>query len=155
MNNILKILFIFIFFTSCSFNKNSKFWSNEKIAEEIKNNSEKIIQKEKSLDLEFNPNLKISLYSKTIKNSFINNYDNNNGRISFFGNIQNKSKFKFSKIERFFEYNPEINFERQNIIFFDNNGSILKFDENSKLIWKKKLLFKIRKKTKSNFVFCK
>ena len=29
-----------------------------------------------------------------------------------------------SKIERFFEYNPEINFERRNIIFFDNNGSI-------------------------------
>ena len=146
MNNILKILFIFIFFTSCSFNKNSKFWSNEKIAEEINDNSEKIIQKQKSLDLEFNPNLKISLYSKTIKNSFINNYDNNNGRISFFGNIENKSKFKFSKIERFFEYNPEINFERQNIIFFDNNGSILKFDENSKLIWKKNYYSKLEKK---------
>ena len=146
MNNILKILFIFIFFTSCSFNKNSKFWSNEKIAEEINDNSEKIIQKQKSLDLEFNPNLKISLYSKTIKNSFINNYDNNNGRINFFGNIQNKSKFKFSKIERFFEYNPEINFERQNIIFFDNNGSILKFDENSKLIWKKNYYSKLEKK---------
>ena len=146
MNNILKILFIFIFFTSCSFNKNSKFWSNEKIAEEKNDNSEKITQKKKSLDLEFNPNLKISLYSKTIKNSFINNYDNNNGRISFFGNIKNKSKFKFSKIERFFEYNPEINFERQNIIFFDNNGSILKFDENSKLIWKKNYYSKLEKK---------
>ena len=50
MNNILKILFIFIFFTSCSFNKNSKFWSNEKIAEEINDNSEKIIQKQNQID---------------------------------------------------------------------------------------------------------
>jgi outer membrane protein assembly factor BamB len=146
VNNILKILFIFIFFTSCSFNKNSKFWSNEKIAEEINDNSEKIIQKQKSLDLEFNPNLKISLYSKTIKNSFINNYDNNNGRVDFPGTLENKSKFRYSKIDRFFEYNPEINFEGKNIIFFDNKGSILKFDENSKLIWKKNYYSKSEKK---------
>ena len=146
MNKILKILLIFIFFSSCSLNKNSKFWSNEKIIKENKKNTEEIFKKEKTLDLEFNQNTKISLYSKTIENSFINNYDNNNGRISFFGNIENKSKFKFSKIERFFEYNPEINFERQNIIFFDNNGSILKFDENSKLIWKKNYYSKLEKK---------
>ena len=107
---------------------------------------ESVIDRQKNMQTYINPNLKISLYSKTIKNSFINNYDNNNGRISFFGNIENKSKFKFSKIERFFEYNPEINFERQNIIFFDNNGSILKFDENSKLIWKKNYYSKLEKK---------
>ena len=146
MNNILKILFILIFFNGCSFNKNSKFWTNEKIVQKVKENSEKIIQEVKSLDLELNPNIKISLYSKTIKNSFINNYDNNNGRVSFFGNIENKSKFKFSKIERFFEYNPEINFENKNIIFFDNNGSILKFDENSKLLWKKNYYTRLEKK---------
>ena len=146
MNNILKILFILIFFNGCSFNKNSKFWTNEKIVQKVKDNSEKIIQEVKTLDLEFNPNVKISLYSKTIKNSFINNYDNNNGRVSFFGNIKNKSKFKFSKIERFFEYNPEINFENKNIIFFDNNGSILKFDENSKLLWKKNYYTRLEKK---------
>ena len=146
MNNILKISFIFIFLIGCSFNKNSKFWTNEKIIKEKQKNSEEIFKKEKSLNLEFNPNMKIGLYSKAIENSFVNNYDNNNGRVNFFGTIENKSKFKFSKIERFFEYNPEINFERQNIIFFDNNGSILKFDENSKLIWKKNYYSKLEKK---------
>ena len=40
MNNILKILFILIFFNGCSFNKNSKFWTNEKIAQKVKDNSE-------------------------------------------------------------------------------------------------------------------
>jgi len=146
VNNILKILFIFIFFTSCSLNKNSKFWSNEKIISEKQKNFEEIVKKEKSLDLEFNSNVKISLYSKTIKNSFENNYDNNNGRVDFLGTLENKSKFRYSKIDRFFEYNPEINFEGKNIIFFDNKGSILKFNENSKLIWKKNYYSKSEKK---------
>ena len=67
---------------------------------EIKDNSEKIIQEVKSLDLELNPNIKISLYSKTIKNSFINNYDNNNGRVSFFGNIENNHvKIYFAPVD--------------------------------------------------------
>ena len=146
MNNILKISFIFIFLISCSFNKNSKFWTNEKIIKEKQKNSEEIFKKEKSLNLEFNPNMKIGLYSKAIENSFVNNYDNNNGRVNFFGTIENKSKFKYSKIDRFFEYNPEINFERKNIIFFDNRGSILKFNDNSKLIWKKNYYSKLEKK---------
>ena len=64
----------------------------------------------------------------------------------FLETIEKKSKFKYSKIDRFFEYNPEINFERQNIIFFDNKGSILKFDNNSKLIWKKNYYSKLEKK---------
>ena len=113
MNNILKILLILIFFSSCSLNKNSKFWSNEIIVKENKKNTEEIFKKEKTLDLEFNQNTKISLYSKTIENSFTNNYDNNNGRVNFFGTIENKSKFKYAKIDRFFEYNPEINFEKK------------------------------------------
>ena len=153
MNKILKILLIFIFFSSCSLNKNSKFWSNEKIIKENKKNTEEIFKKEKTLDLEFNQNTKISLYSKTIENSFINNYDNNNGRVNFFGTIENKSKFKYAKIDRFFEYNPEINFEKKNIIFFDNKGSILKFDENSKLIWKKNYYSKPEKKHKPILFF--
>ena len=60
--------------------------------------------------------------------------------------LSSKLKFKYSKIDRFFEYNPEINFERQNVIFFDNKGSILKFDNNSKLIWKKNYYSKLEKK---------
>ena len=73
MNNILKISFIFIFLIGCSFNKNSKFWTNEKIIKEKQKNSEEIFKKEKSLNLEFNPNMKIGLYSKAIENSFVNN----------------------------------------------------------------------------------
>ena len=43
----------------------------------------------------------------------------------------------YSKIKKFYQYEPEIIFNDNNIIFFDNKGTILKFDNNSNLIWKK------------------
>ena len=146
MSKILKIILIFIFLTSCSFNKSSKYWTNKKISKE---KNEKIIEtfkKEEVLNLELNPSLKISFYSKAINKSFLNNNDNNNGRINFDGNLENISKFKFSKIVNFYKYNPEILFINNDIIFFDNKGSILKFDKNSKLLWKKNHYSKSEKK---------
>ena len=136
VNNFLNIILIFIIITSCSLHKNSKFWTNEKIVEEKKENNIKIFEEEKALAKELNSNLKISLYTKAINRSFINNFDNNNGRINFSGEPKNKSKFKFSKIKDFYDYDPKLSFYNNDIIFFDNKGSILRFDNNSKLIWK-------------------
>ena len=180
MNNILKALLIFIFLSNCSFNQNSKFWTSEKIqklnkkdqskgtlVEKCKRNIflikkckqvreqkiEEINKKEEALNLEFNPRLKISLYSKPINNSFINNFDNNNGRVNYDGNLKKVSRYKFSKIDNFFQYSPEITFEKDNIIFFDNKGAILKFDRHSKLIWKKNYYSKSQKKQKPILFF--
>lgn len=146
MNNFLNIILLFVIITSCSLHKNSKFWTNEKIVEEKKENSSKIFEKEKTLVKELNSKLKISLYTKAINGSFINNFDNNNGRINFSGDLKNKSKFKFSKIKDFYDYDPKISFYNNDIIFFDNKGSILRFDNNSKLIWKTNNYSKSEKK---------
>ena len=146
MNSILKVVLIFIFLNNCSLNKNSKYWTNEKISEDVKENVIETFQEEETLNLEFNPNLKISFYSKAINKSFINDFDNNNGRINFDGNLKNISKYKFSKIDNFDQYEPEISFSNNDIIFFDNKGSILKFDENSNLLWKKNYYSKSEKK---------
>ena len=146
MNNIFNIILIFIFLTNCSFNKNSKYWTSEKISELKKENIIETFKEDVALDLEINPNLKISFYSKAIDKSFLNNYDNNNGRINFNGVLNNISKFKFSKIENFHQYEPEILFRNNDIIFFDNKGSVVKFDKNSKLVWKKNYYSKSEKK---------
>ena len=142
MNNFLKIFLILITITSCSFHKNSKFWTKQKIIKEKqeiikkeKNNIQQVFKKEKVLSEEFNPSLKISLYTKPINKSFLNNFDNNNGRINFNGNLKNISKYKFSKIKNFYQYDPKISFYKDNIIFFDNKGSILRFDKDSNLVW--------------------
>ena len=160
MNNIFKIVLVGILLHNCSFNKNSKFWTKEKIIKEAKTTQLKVLkendlsnQKDNLLNIEFNPNLKISLYSKPINNSFSNNFDNNNGRINYDGKLKDKSKFKFSKIVNFYKYNPKIEYQKNNIIFFDNNGAILKFDNDSKLIWKKNYYSKSEKKLKPILFF--
>ena len=153
MNSFFKIILIFFLITSCSFNKNSKFWSKSKIIAEKKINVKQIFTKEKILNLEFNPKLKISLFTKPINRSFSNNYDNNNGRINYDGELKSISKYKFSRIERFNQYEPTISFDKDNIIFYDNKGSILKFDDDSKLVWKKNYYSKQEKKLKPNLIF--
>ena len=146
MNNFIKFLLIFILLTNCSLQKNSKFWTNKKISEEKKEYIVEFYKKEQALNLELNPNLKISLISKSINKSFLNNFDNNNGRINYDGNLENVSKFRFSKIENFYQYNPELSFENNNIIFFNNKGTILKFNNDSDLLWEKNYYSKTEKK---------
>ena len=156
MNNFFKVLLIFVFLANCSFNKNSKFWNTEKIKsenQESKEIVETISKKEKALDNEFNPGVKIRLQTKAINKSFFNNYDNNNGRINYNGELKNISRFKFSKIDNFYQYDPKILFENSNIIFFDNKGTILKFNNNSELIWKKNIYTKSEKKQKPILLF--
>ena len=146
MNNFLKIILIFTFVTNCSLHKNSKFWTKEEIIKEENTNTIEIFKKKKISTGEFNKNLKISLYSKPIDQSFLNNFDNNNGRIDFNGDLKKISKYKFKKIKYFHQYDPKILFYKNDVIFFDNKGSILRFDNSKDLIWKKNNYTKLEKK---------
>ena len=136
MSKTFKLLLIFIFITSCSFHKNSKFWNKETLVSEEIQNSEEISREKKSIEKEFNLNLEINIKSK-LKNNNISNNFNNIGRVNFNKIPKSKLKYKYSKIKKFYQYEPEIIFNNNNIIFFDNKGTILKFDNNSNLIWKK------------------
>ena len=51
-----------------------------------------------------------------------------------------------SKIENFYQAEPVISFYKENIIFFDDRGTILQFDKNSRLVWKKNYYTKSEKK---------
>ena len=136
MSKILYLLIILV--SACSLNKNSKFWTNSKILDkETKINYEEIFPEEEALKKEFNSNLKIRLDKETVNNTSTNNYLNNDKRLNFDGELKKSSRYKFSKIKNFHSYQPELSFFEDNIIFFDNKGSILQFDKNSKLIWKK------------------
>ncbi len=146
MNNFLRIILIFFFITNCSLQKNSKFWTKHKIVEETNKNYEEIFKKEEALNLEFNKDLKVNFNSKPINRSFLNNLSNNNGRVNFNGKLQNISKYKFSKIKNFYQYDPKISFYKNDIIFFDNKGSVLRFNDSSDLIWKVNNYTKTEKK---------
>ena len=147
MNKILYLFIILIIISGCSFNKNSKFWTNsKKINNEKYVDYEEVFPANESFKKEFNSDLKIKLSSKVFKNSSYNDYSNNIGRLDFDGSLKKSSRYKFSKIKKFDQYQPEISFQKDNVIFFDNKGSILKFNDKSELIWKKNYYSKSEKK---------
>ena len=149
MNKLVTTLLSLLFIAHCSFGGQSGFWNETtKIKKEKETIIKELFKKEEPHEKEMNTNLKINLNAKLIKNSFINNFDNNNGRIEYDGNLKNISKYKFSKIDNFNEFEPEIVFDKNNVIFFDNKGSIIKFNEQSKIVWKKNYYSKTEKKMK-------
>ena len=89
MSKLNFLVITLILFSSCSFNKNSKFWtSSQKINEEKNTNFKEIFPKEEALKKEFNSNLKIKLTTKPVNKTYSNNYLNNNGRLNFDGNLK-------------------------------------------------------------------
>ena len=149
MNKIFFYLILILFISGCSLNKNSKFWtSSQNIQKEKKTNYEKIFVKDKALERELNTNVTINLGKISDNNYITREYFNNDGRLNYDGVLKKSSRYKFSKIKNFYKFEPKISFHKNNIIFFDKRGSILKFDKNSKLIWKKNYYSKSEKKLK-------
>ena len=148
MNRILYFSLLFILFSNCSFNSKSNFWTKEKkIIEEKKNVTiYKFSKDKKSLTKELNKNVKLKINSKLSNNTAVNNLDNNDGMINFDGDLIKSSKYKFSKIKNFNKLEPDLIFHENGLFFFDNKGTILKFDNSSKLIWKKNIYTKKEKK---------
>ena len=147
MNKVLR-LFLFLFLlTSCSLDQKSGIWTK---VDKIENDKDFVIvelfKEEKNLDDELNSNVRIQIKSQLSQNNFSNDLNNNNGQVKYDGNLKTISKYKFSKIDNFNKFEPETVFDQNNLFFFDNKGSILKFDQFSKLIWKKNYYDKSEKK---------
>ena len=133
MNKYLYIFFVLIL--GCSLNSNSSFWTESKKIKTDQVITKLLFEDIKPNEKEFNPNLKVNLPKKNLQD--INYNFNNDGFTNekIIGN--NFSKFKFSKIDNFSGFEPEILVDKQNLFFFDNRGSIIKFNKDSKVEWKK------------------
>ena len=142
MNRLVYIGLIFIL--SCSLNSDSAFWSQTKKVETDKIITKILFKDIKPNEKEFNPKLKVNLPSKNIQN--IKYIFNNDGFTSENITGNKFSKYNFSKIENFSGYEPEILIDNQNLFYFDNKGSIIKFNKGSKIQWKKNYYSKSDKK---------
>ena len=147
MNKTSYLLLILIFLSGCSFDRDSSFWSSTKKIE-LEKNYKQILKKEVVIGQKLNSTLKVKLDTKSLANSSSKEQLNNDGIYDFDGDLKTISRFSFSKIENFNDYEPTISFNKNNIIFFDNKGTILQFNNNSKLIWKKNYYTKSEKKLK-------
>lgn len=143
--NTLIILFI-LFFNSCSFDTRSGIWTKEKISLDSKENNQikELFKKEILNENEFNPNLKLSIKNFTESK---NKYKGNNfGALKVNSSFKNISKYSYSKIEYFEQFEPKAVFVDKDLIFFDKKGSIIKFDHESKIKWKVNYYSKKEKK---------
>jgi len=140
------ILIFLIFINHCSFNSNSKFWTEEEKVKQMSKNMKKIFKEKEVISKTFNENITINI-PKNISNEFdqlSNNLEIKN--LNF--DIKRSSKFRFSKIENFHYFEPELVFDGNNFIFFDDKGNIIKFDRDFKIVWKKNFYTKQEKKNK-------
>ena len=128
------LLIIFLLILSCSFNSNSKFWTKEKKIFVDKSSTTILSESKKQTLNEFNQNFKITL-PKNLKLD-INQNLNNDGFINFDINLEKMSKYNFKTIKSFSNFEPEILIDQNHLFYFDSTGSIIKFDNNSNIVWK-------------------
>ncbi len=154
MHKNILLLIIFFLLSQCSLDTKTGFWTKTKIIEKKKSDLEDIFKPEVVLDKEFNSDLKLKINSKYTKNPFVNNLTNNSGFINFESNFKEISKFKFKKIKNFDYINPDLLIGSDNsLIFFNDKGSILKFDQKSNLLWKQNTYNKKEIKQKPTIYF--
>ena len=135
IKNIFIILIILIL-NSCSFDTRSGIWTEEPINLGNEENKEiKVLFKKEILnENELNPNLKLEIKNfNQNKNKF---NGNNFGALEISSSFENISKYSFNRIKYFDHFEPELVFIRNDLIFFDKKGSIIRFDEKSKIKWK-------------------
>ena len=88
MNKIFQLLLIIIFFSGCSLNKNSKFWTSETVKKIEEQKFEKIFDDSKALSQELNTNISLNFSKSFTKNNLSKKFTNNDGRINFDGSLK-------------------------------------------------------------------
>ena len=130
MIKILKFIVFIFLLNSCSLGDGGGFWTKE---EDIKNellNFKPLFKKNDSVLKEFNKNFQFSLNKNDLKFNFNSKNDNNDGYVLFEGKFEKIQKYNFSKIKNFHELETNIIFSGKDLIFFNNKGSILSFNQS-------------------------
>jgi outer membrane protein assembly factor BamB len=150
VNKLIILIFAILFLNNCSFNKDL---NNSKDNEQLKDSSiKKLFDEKKIFSQEFNPELELDLTNIQIRKNIIEN-KNNYGFQNYEGLFNKIANYKFSKLENINDINYKPLFLSDGIIFFDKKGSILRYNEEGKVIWKKNYYSKSEKKLKPKLNF--
>ena len=145
MNKVLLLVLIFLIFSNCSENRKLGFLSKDNKNQSLNVNNKIILTKQIRPEQEFNANLYIKISNEKLNQSSQNN-QNDSGELAYEGGLQRIGKYKFSKFNDFDFINPNPLFYNKNLIFYDNKGAIIFYDENQKILWKKNFYNKSEKK---------
>lgn len=152
MNKRIFFTLVLIFLTNCSFNKNSKIWNENSNSVEADKTFQKVVIEEKTKTRELNPLIKIDLSNIKTQN-FNSNPQNNFGALKYSGLFDKVGNFNFSKFKNFDPLNLKPLFIKDGIVFFNKKGSIIFFDNNQKIVWKKNYYSKFEKKLNPKLSF--
>jgi len=148
---IILILSLFLL-NHCSFNENSRIWKDKEKNLESKKNIKKVFSEEKKISSEFNQELKLDL-TKIKTNKKIKDNKNNYGSQNYGGLVKKIGTYKFGKFEEINQLNFKPVFLDNGLIFFDKKGSIIRYNNNQKVLWKKNHYSKAEKKQKPKLNF--
>ena len=151
MIRLLLLIFTLFFLSNCSLKEGSGLWNKKEKIEDQKK-VKKLFSKEKKKITEFNPELKLDTSEITF-NVDINENQNNSGAESYKGLNEKINTFKFSTIKDTNQLNYKPIFLDDGLIFFDNKGTIIRYDANGKVIWKKNIYSKPEKKLNPKLFF--
>ncbi len=152
MNRVFVSLFVLFFLNNCSFNENSSIWNKKNTKPANKKNIKEVLITKKIIAEEFNAELKLDL-NKVRSNNKITDLQNNYGSSSYQGLFEEKENYNFSKIDDFKQLNLKPAFINKDLIFFDKKGTVIRFDENQKIVWKKNYYSKAEKKLSPKLLF--
>ena len=152
MNRIIILITALIFLNQCSFNENSRIWKDKENKLETQKNIKKVFVEDKKITTEFNQELKLDL-SKIKFNDKITEDKNNYGSQNYEGLINKIGNYKFSKFEDINQLNLKPIFLDDGLIFFDKKGSIIRYNDKSKILWKKNHYSKSEKKLRPKLDF--
>ena len=152
MNRLAVLILSFFLVNNCSFNENSGIWKDKQKALEDQKNIEKVFLDKELVTSEFNQELEIDLANIKTNNKIIDN-KNNFGSQNYEGLFNKVGNYKFSKLENVNQLNFKPIFLDNGLIFFDKKGSIIRFDNSQKILWKKNHYSKTEKKLKPQLNF--
>jgi outer membrane protein assembly factor BamB len=154
VNNIIILIIVLFFLTNCSFNENSRIWKDKDKNENFSNqeNVKKLFEEEEIISSEFNSELSINITKVNRNNKFSYNR-NDYGSQNYNGLLDIEKTFAFSKLNNINQLDYMPAFLNDGLIFFDNKGTIIKYSDKQKIIWKNNFYSKAEKKLNPKLYF--
>ena len=152
MNKLSSLILILLLVNNCSLNKKQNFWSKEKSNLEETKGVKTILKKKNKDEKEINPTLEIKLSGQKFNKNYRSN-QNDIGELSYKGTLQKIQKYNFSRFDDFEYTDVQPIFNNESIIFFDSTGTVISYDQNQKILWKKNIYTKSEKKNQPKLNF--
>lgn len=152
MNRLIVLIITVLILNSCSSNKNSNSSKEKNLSSD--DSIRKLFLEKNNFSQELNPKFKLNLVNVKINEEIVDN-KNNFGFQNYDGLLNKIGDYRFSKLDDINQINYKPLFLDDGLIFFDKKGSVIRYNGNNKIIWKKNYYSKSEKKLKPKLNFIK